>query len=82
MVNLITLSESFTELGYTAYFFCDSCLTIVNHKILISCNTFLQATTASSCDITAIKNVIKMFLPASKWSIDNSNDSYAFAVYL
>ena len=62
MVNLIALSDSFAELGYTAYFVRDSCLIIVDHWILISCNTFLWATRASSRDVTAVNKVIKIFL--------------------
>ena len=61
MVNLIALSDSFAELGYTAYFVCDSRLIMVDHWILIGCNTFLRATRASSCDVTTIKKVIKIF---------------------
>ena len=55
MVNLIVLSVSLAELGYTVYFVHDSRLIIIDHRILIGCNTFLQATRASSCDVTAIK---------------------------
>ena len=50
---------------------CDSCLMISDHWILISCNTFLQAARASSCDITANNKVIKMFLLVCKCSIIN-----------
>ena len=55
MVNLIALSDSFLEMGYSAYFIRDSHLIIVDHRIFIGCNTFLWATRASSCDVTAIK---------------------------
>ena len=55
MVNLIALSDAFTELGYTAYFVCDSRLIIVDHRILNGCNTILWATRASSCNVTAIE---------------------------
>ena len=60
MVNLIALSDVLAELGYTAYFVRDSSLIIVDHRILIGCNTFLRATRASSRDVTAIKKVIKI----------------------
>ena len=60
MVNLNTLSDSFSKLGYSAYFVRDSRLIIVDHQILIGCNTFLRATRASSRDVTAIKKVIKI----------------------
>ena len=60
MVNLIALSDPFSELGYSTYFVRDSRLIIVDHRILIGCNTFLRATRASSRDVTAIKKVIKI----------------------
>ena len=39
----------------------------IDNRIPIGCNTFIQVTTASSCDVTAIKKAIKIF------SLDNND---------
>ena len=41
------------------------------HQIPIGYNTFIQVTTASSRDVTAIKKAIKIFSLACKWSIED-----------
>ena len=68
--NFQHLHKAVCKLGYTIFSICDGCLITGDHQIFISCNTFLQATRASSRDVTAIKKAIKYFcLRASEWSI-------------
>ena len=62
MVNLIALSDSFAEFGYTAYFVRDNRLIIVDHRILIGCNTFLRTTRAFSHDIYLLRTILKRWL--------------------
>ena len=68
MLNLTIFTKLFAKLGYTIFSICDSRLITGDHRIPISCNMFLRATRASSCDATTIKRVIKIFLLACNWS--------------
>ena len=69
MTKSIVLLKSFTQLGYTVCFVRDSCLIPVDRQIPIGCNTFLQASRASSCDVSAIKQLIKIFSLTCNWPI-------------
>ena len=55
MPNFTIFTKLFTKLGYTVFSICDGRLITGDHQILIDCSTFLRATGASSCDVTAIK---------------------------
>ena len=78
MLNFTIFTELFAKLGHTALAICDNRLITVDHRILIGCITFLQASTVSSHDVTAIKKAIKYFhlyasggLLAKKLQFDN-----------
>ena len=73
MPNLIIFTKLFIKLGYTVFSICDGRLITGDHWILVGCNTFLWASTASSRDVTAIKKAIKIFSLACKWSIVRSH---------
>ena len=68
MQNFTIFTELFAKLGHTVLPICDNRLITVDHQIPIGYNTFLQASRASSHDITAIKKAIKLFSLACKWS--------------
>ena len=70
MTKSIVLLKSFAQLGYTVCFHHDGCLIPVDRPIPIGCNTFLQASRASSRDISAIKQLIKIFSLTCNWPID------------
>ena len=59
MSKSIVLLWSFAQLGYTICLVRNSCLIPVDRRISIGCNTFLQASRASSRDVNAIKQLIK-----------------------
>ena len=69
MMKSIVLLKSFTQLGYTICFVRDGCLIPVDRRIPIGCNTFLRASRASSRDIRAIKQLIKIFPFMYNWPI-------------
>ena len=59
----------FEELGYTVWFIRDTRLITIDHQIPIGCNTFIQASRASSHDVSVIKKLIKIFPLTCNWSI-------------
>ena len=69
MPKSIVLLKSFAQLGYTVCFVRDGCLIPVDRRIPIGCNTFLWASRASSRDVSAIKQLIKIFSLTCNWPI-------------
>ena len=70
MTKSIVLLKSFAQLGYTVCFDRDGCLIPVDRLLPIGCNTFVQASRASSHDVSAIKQLIKIFSLTCNWPID------------
>ena len=55
MPNFLIFTELLAKLGSTVLPICDNHLITIDHRILIRCNTFLQASRASSHDVTTNK---------------------------
>ena len=70
MLIITIFTGLFAKLGHTILPICYNRLITVDHWIPIGCNTLLQASTASSYDVTAIKKAIKIFSLVCQLSIE------------
>ena len=65
----IILPLLFMKLTYTVYLNQNIHLNVTHHWLSIGFNTFILATTASSCDVTTINVLMSSLVLACKWSI-------------